>query len=94
LLSFKDEAKQREIFKQILAGNFAVREVEAAAKEYQAAKKSTVPALSSRFEELQQNLSKNLGTAVFIKSGANGGSIVIKFANLEELNAIAKIILG
>jgi hypothetical protein len=43
--------------------------------------------------ELQQNLSKNLGTTVFIKGGTSGGSIVIKFANLEELNTIAKAIL-
>lgn len=93
LLSFKDETKQREMFKQILAGNFAVRELETAAKEYRAAKKPAALAANPRFQELQQNLSKNLGATVFIKSGASGGSIVIKFANLEELNAIAKTIL-
>jgi ParB family chromosome partitioning protein len=93
LLSFKDESKQREMFKQILAGNFAVRELETAAREYHATTKSAAPAVSPRFQELQQNLSKNLGAAVFIKSGASGGSIVIKFTNLEELNSIAKVIL-
>ncbi len=93
LLAFKDDTKQHEVFKQILAGNFAVREVESAAKEYHAAGKPVVPAVNPRFQELQQNLSKNLSTAVFIKSGANGGSIVIKFADLEELNKIAKTIL-
>ena len=93
LLSFKDEAKQREMFKQILTGNFAVRELEAAAKEYHAAGKSAALAANPRFQELQQNLSKNLGAVVFIRSGASGGSIVIKFANLEELNKIAKTIL-
>ncbi len=93
LLAFKDAAKQREVFKQILTGNFAVREVESAAKEERIGREPAVPAVNPRFQELQQNLSKNLGAAVFIKSGANGGSIVIKFTNLEELNTIAKTIL-
>ncbi len=93
LLSFKDEAKQKEMFKQILTGSFAVRELETAAREYHAAKKSAAPVINPRFQELQQNLSKNLGALVFIKNGASGGSIVIKFANLEELNKIAKVIL-
>jgi len=93
LLAFKDEIKQREVFKQILAGNFAVREVESAAKEHRVAQEPAAPVINPRFQELQQNLSKNLGAAVFIKSGASGGSIVIKFANLEELNTIAKTIL-
>jgi ParB family chromosome partitioning protein len=93
LLSFKDSLKQREVFKQILAGNFAVREVESAAREHRAVQGPAAPAVNPRFQELQQNLSKNLGAAVFIKSGASGGSIVIKFTNLEELNTIAKTIL-
>jgi ParB family chromosome partitioning protein len=92
LLAFKDEAKRREVFKQILAGGFAVREVETAAKEYRASA-GPAAAANPRFEELQQNLSKNLGATVFIRSGASGGSIVIKFADLEELNKIAKTIL-
>lgn len=93
LLSFKDEAKRREMFKQILSGNFAVRDLESAARDYSAAKKSAVVAVSPRFEELQKNLTKNLGTIVFIRSGASGGNIVIKFSNLEELNKIVKTIL-
>jgi ParB family chromosome partitioning protein len=93
LLSFKDETKQHEMFRQILTGNFAVRELETAAKEYYAAKKLVAPAVNPRFQELQQNLSKNLGATVFIRSGASGGSIIVKFADLEELNKIAKAIL-
>ncbi|MEX1064198.1 MAG: ParB/RepB/Spo0J family partition protein [Candidatus Paceibacterota bacterium] len=92
LLAFKEEAKQKEMFKQLLTGNFAVRDLESAAKEHSAAKKTNTVA-SPRFQELQQNLSKNLGATVFIKSGASGGNIVIKFGNLEELNKIAKTIL-
>jgi ParB family chromosome partitioning protein len=93
LLAFKDETKQREMYKQLLTGNFAVRDLEGAAREYKAVKSASVPAPNPRFDDLQQNLAKNLGATVFIKTGASGGNIVIKFANLEELNKIAKTIL-
>lgn len=92
LLAFKDANQQKQMFKQIMAGNVSSLEVERTAKEHATAKKDgAVP--NPRFTELEQNLSKNLKTAVFVKSGASGGSIVIKFANLEELNNIAKTIL-
>lgn len=93
LLAFKDETKQKEMYRQLLAGNFAVRDLEGAAREYKAVKSTAAPTPNPRFQDLQQNLAKNLGTAVFIKTGASGGNIVIKFANLEELNKIAKSIL-
>lgn len=92
LLAFKDEAKQREMYKQILGGNFAVRDLESAAKEHRSAGK-TSSGPNHNFGELQQNLSQNLGATVFIRAGASGGNIVIKFSNLEELNKIAKTIL-
>src|SRR3989344_1699927 len=92
LLAFKDEGKQREMYKQILAGNIAVRDIEGAAKAYKAAGNETLQK-GPKFEELQQNLSKNLGAAVFIRTGASVGNIVIKFSTLEELNKIAKTIL-
>jgi ParB family chromosome partitioning protein len=93
LLSFKDEIKQKEIFRNILAGNFAVRDVESAAKTHKATATLASTPVPSRFADLEKNLSKNLGTSVFIKSGASGGSIIVKFSNLEELNKIAKSIL-
>lgn len=93
LLAFKDEKKQREIYRQILAGGVAVRDIEGAAREHRADNNAAAKPSSSRFEELQLNLSKNLGAAVLIRSGASGGNIVIKFSSLEELNKIAKTIL-
>ena len=93
LLAFKDESKQREMYKQILAGNVVVRDLEGAAKAHKLAEGGTSQTAGPKFEELQQNLSKNLGAAVFIRTGASGGNIVIKFSNLEELNKIAKTIL-
>lgn len=105
LLAFKEADKQKEIFKQILAGSYAVRDVEAAAREHKASiqhhfwkrgagqeKSASAPA-NPKFQELENNLSKNIGAPVLIRSGASGGNIVIKFADLEELNKIAKTIL-
>jgi len=93
LLAFKDESKQREMYKQILAGNVVVRDLEGAAKAHKLAEGGTSQTAGPKFEELQQNLSKNLGAAVFIRTGASGGNIIIKFSTLEELNKIAKTIL-
>jgi ParB family chromosome partitioning protein len=94
LLAFKEEAKLREVYKQIISGKFAVRDVEKAARVHKAGTASAPTAVPNpRFDDLQNNLSKNLGAAVIIRSGASGGDIVIKFADLEELNKIVKTIL-
>ena len=92
LLAFDGADKQREMFKKILTGNFATKELEQEAKVHKAIKKDGGH-VHPRFVELQDNLSGKLGTAVFVKSGASGGNIVIKFGDLEELNKIAKTIL-
>ncbi|MBI4160555.1 MAG: ParB/RepB/Spo0J family partition protein [Candidatus Yanofskybacteria bacterium] len=93
LLAFKEESKQKEIFRQILAGKYAVRDIEVSAREYKESKKPAHSPVNPRFAELEQNLSKNIGAAVLIRSGASGGNIVIKFTDLEELNKIVKTIL-
>lgn len=91
LLAFDDKNVQQQMFKQILAGKIAVREMERSAKE---AKNKFTDTYVKRFEELEKNLAENVGSTVMIRSGANGGSIVIKFATLEDLNKIVKTILG
>ncbi len=94
LLAFKnDPARQRSMFQQILVGNFATNELEKTAKEERATQNPDKIAANSRFNDLQQNLAQSLGTAVIIRSGASGGSISIKFADLEQLNLIIKNIL-
>ena len=93
LLAFRDPAQQKEIYKQILAGKLAGRETEAIASSVSVNKKSNKVKRDSRFVELEKNLSGTLGTLVFVKNTDKGGRIVIKFADLEELNKIAKTIL-
>ncbi|MDO8494953.1 MAG: ParB/RepB/Spo0J family partition protein [bacterium] len=92
LLAFKDTDQQREMYKQILAGRMVTREVEEVAASAVSREKSS-PAKENRFDQLEKNLSGTLGTLVFIKNGDKGGRIVIKFADLGELNKIVKSIL-
>lgn len=92
LLAFKDVDQQRTMYKQILTGKVVTREVEEAAASA-AGGKSSAKKKDSRFEQLEKNLGGTLGTLVFIKNGDKGGQIVIKFADLGELNKIVKSIL-
>lgn len=91
LLAFKDENQQKEMYHRILAGGWASREVEEVASA--SGNNRSKIKKESRFTELEKNLTKNLGTLVFIKSGGRGGRIVIKFADLGDLNKIVKTIL-
>lgn len=101
LLAFKDDPmKQREMFQRVLLGNITTSDVEKAGQQYKQVQRGEIPAPPVRFAELETNLnknlmSKNLATAVLIKTSNRGGSgsIQIKFASLEQLNAIAKILL-
>ena len=93
LLAFKNADQQQEMFKTILANrNISVHNLEDTAKMVHGTRKAP-DQINPKFVQLQDNLSKNLGTFVAIKQGPNGGRIEIKFANLEELNKIAKVIL-
>lgn len=92
LLAFKDVEQQRAMYKQILTGKIVTREVEEMAAS-SINKEKTQSKKDNRFEQLEKNLSGNLGTLVFIKNGESGGRIVIKFADLSELNKIVKSIL-
>lgn len=99
LLSFGDEAKQREMYQQILVGGMSSKEVESIA--------STVKSLrqiqgkqarkNSKFLELEKNLAETLKAPVLIHSTnsptGEGGKIVIRFATLQDLNKIAKSII-
>lgn len=92
LLAFKDETQQRDVYKQILTGKLATREVEEAAAETGGASRKKTKK-DHRFVELEKNLSGTLGAAVLIRNGDKGGKIVIKFTDLGELNKIVKSIL-
>ena len=91
LLAFSDETKQREMYKQILAGGVSSREVESIASTVKKGKSSAKK--DSKFLELEKNLAETLETPVLIHSTEKGGKIVIRFATLQDLNKIAKSII-
>lgn len=96
MLAFKtDNKKMKQIFEQFTSGGLATSDVEAMAKDHFGTRdqKYGKSANLERYEELQNNLSSRFDTAVLIRSGANGGSIKIKFADIEHLNKIVKLIL-
>ena len=47
----------------------------------------------NRFQSLEKNLGEMLKVPVLIRSTDKGGHIVIKFADLHELNKVAKRII-
>lgn len=91
LLAFSDEGKQREMYRQILAGGVSSKEVESIASIAKSGKKSAKK--DSKFLELEKNLAETLKTPVLIHSTEKGGKIIIRFATLQDLNKIAKSII-
>ena len=96
LLSFQDEAKQKEAYDNVLAGGFSTKDMESAASTAKAVTGKRKTAHNEKFEELMHNLASHLEAPVVIR-GANGtskgGQIVIRFASLEELNGVVKKII-
>lgn len=90
LLAINDEARQREVFAQILSGKLSSKETESIAST--AKGKPTVRA-ENKFVELEKNLGDTLKAPVLIRTADKGGRIIIKFATLEDLNKIAKSII-
>lgn len=91
LLSFNDEAKQREVYNQILAGGVSSKDVESMASASKPNKKGVKK--DNKFLELEKNLGETLSAPVLIQSAEKGGKIIIRFATLEDLNKIAKSII-
>lgn len=96
LLSFSDEKKQESMYESIVSGGFSTKDVEYAASSDKAKVGRRKAKHSAKFDDLTNNLSSHLGTAVVIRtagSTAKAGQIVIRFANIEELNGVVKKIV-
>lgn len=92
LLAFTDPVQQKDTYKQLLAGV----KIDSSQLERTASRVSGTTRESSRihrFGELEDNLAKKLGTSVVIRHGNNGGTVTAKFADLEGLNKLVKLIL-
>lgn len=96
LLSFQDEAKQKQMYEAALAGGFSTKDVESSASSAKAVVGRRKTAHNAKFEDLQANLATHLSAPVIIRvAGSSGkaGQIVIRFASLEELNGVVKKII-
>lgn len=96
LLAFTDPVKQKASFQSILAGGVSTRDVEVAASVGYPSrnKKRRLPQTDNKFIELARNLAERLDTPVEIAGAVtSGGKMIIKFANLENLNSIVKRII-
>jgi ParB family chromosome partitioning protein len=96
LLSFKDEAAQRQAYETALTGHFSTKDMESVASTAKAVTGRRKKAHNAIFEDLMKNLQDRLGAPVLIRTaGSTGkaGQIVIRFATLEELNTVVKKIV-
>ena len=94
LLAFGDVEKQRDVYGHIMGGRLSSKEVEQMASSSKPSKKSKLSAQEvNRFQSLEKNLGEMLKVPVLIRSTDKGGHIVIKFADLQELNKVAKRII-
>jgi ParB family chromosome partitioning protein len=97
LLSYQgDERAQREAFERITAGGFSAHDLEYAASAAKAAVGRRHTRHNAKFDDLMRNLTEHLGAPVIIRTQhatARAGQIVIRFADLEHLNAVVKKII-
>ncbi len=96
LLSFQTEASQREAYEQLTTGGFSTKDVEYQASSAKAVIGRRKTRHNAKFDDLMRNLQEHLGAPVIIRtqhSMAKAGQIVIRFADLEHLNVVAKKIL-
>ena len=92
LLSLKSEEQQLKAFKQVIADNLSVRDVEALVKGGAPKAKANGKALSSvDYSNFQSSLTKVFGKSVKINSNnKGGGKVVIAFDSEDDLENIIK----
>ena len=96
LLAFGNTAKHREVYGHIMGGRLSSKDVEQMASSSNPSKTKRAKLTTqeiNRFQSLEKNLGEMLKVPVLIRSTDKGGHIVIKFADLQELNKVAKRII-
>ncbi len=96
LLSLPSPQAQEAALQTILKHNLNVRQTEALVRKMldQRTMPSAKPALPAHLQYLEDRLRTRLGTKVNLNPRGKGGTLVIHFYSDEELDALARIILG
>jgi ParB family transcriptional regulator, chromosome partitioning protein len=98
IINVEDPVVQLDIFKETIAKELSVRQVEQLVKDYQGAKAGKVnkgekPALPLAYRKIQDELSSLLSTKVQVKRNKNeSGEIVISYYTDDDLNRILDIL--
>lgn len=90
LLSLPTDTERLQLFEQMLAGNFTVRQTEA-----RVAHPRRTSTIDPNLAALEDDLRRSLGTKVTIKRDPRGeGEVRIRFLNEEDLGTIRRKIVG
>ncbi len=95
ILALPTDELRRKLANRALAGRLSVREVERLVRKYLISNnqaKITARSKPAHIQELESNLSRQLGTKVIIETRKNGqrGRIIIEFYSLDEFDNIAE----
>jgi ParB family chromosome partitioning protein len=94
LLSIDDESYAVHIAERIVAEGWSVRQVEEAARKRAGERSSpkAKPPRPAAIIELEDRLGERLGTAVKIDHGKRGGKVSIRYASLDDLERIYRLL--
>jgi len=92
ILALENPEKQRALFELIIKNNLTVRQTESKSQEVSVKAHKRITNRDPRLQEIENQLTGNLGTKVKIISSKKGGKIMIEYYSDEELgNLVAKI---
>ncbi len=97
LLSFRDTAAQKEAYEQLTTGGFSTKDLEYAASSSKHVVGRRKMRLNEKYDELTRTLAAHLGAPVIIRAQhatSRGGQIVVRFADDDHLDAVAKKIMS
>lgn len=96
LLGIEDEAYAVHIAERVVAEGWSVRQVEDAVRKRSTASTSgptrVKPPRPAAIIELEDRLGERLGTAVQISHGKRGGKVSIRYASLDDLERIYRLL--
>ena len=91
LLSVDISSRQIEIFKETIAKNLSVRQLEELVKDFQPKTKRHRKTLDPHMKLIEDDLRQSLGTKVVLVARKRGGRIIIEYFSQEDLTRILQV---